>query len=238
MLDTDRLSSLYTAWRARYAERDVRMDVMERVIRGEFDVFDPDEEGVDSKSPNLIQVALEDTSEAASLIPTVRVQPAKGSKESKKTAQKMENIAASYMDANGVDLLIPRAVMDMAAFGFSVWTVTPDFEQNIPLVERRDPRHCYPEPGFKPGDTVRRCMFAREVFYTQLPADYQQVVADYSSPTRTPVLCWLNTIPMKSMCWLRCIRVPPRVSTGTVPILTSRSLLFWNASLTRSVYAR
>ncbi len=180
MLDTDRLASLYTAWRARYADRDVRMDTIERVMRGDFDVFDPDEENIDSKSPNLIQVALEDTAEAASLVPTVRVQPARGSKDSKKVSQKMENIASSYMDANGMDLMIPRAVMDMAAYGFSVWTLTPDFEQNIPLIERRDPRHCYPEPGFKPGDSVRRCMFAREVFFTQLPEDYQQKIAEFT----------------------------------------------------------
>ena len=62
-LDTDRLASMYAAWRARYEERDVRIDTIDRVIKGEFDVFDPDEEGIDSKSPNLIQDALEDTAE-------------------------------------------------------------------------------------------------------------------------------------------------------------------------------
>ena len=179
-LDTDRLASMYAAWRARYEERDVRIDTIDRVIKGEFDVFDPDEEGIDSKSPNLIQVALEDTAEAASLVPTIRVQPSTNSKEARKIAKKMERVAGSYMDANGIDLLIPRAVMDMAAYGFSVWTLTPDFEQKIPLIERRDPRHCYPEPGFKPGDEVRRCMFAREVYYTQLPPEYQVAIAEFS----------------------------------------------------------
>ena len=79
-LDTDRLASMYAAWRARYEERDVRIDTIDRVIKGEFDVFDPDEEGIDSKSPNLIQVALEDTAEAASLVPTIRVQPSTNTK--------------------------------------------------------------------------------------------------------------------------------------------------------------
>jgi hypothetical protein len=155
------------------------METIDSVVRGDFDVFDADEEGIDSRSPNLIQVALEDTAEAASLVPTVRVQADKPSKESKKVAQKMERIASGYMDSNSIDLLIPRAVMDKGAYGFSVWTVTPDFEQGIPLIERRDPRHCYPEPGFKPGDEVRRCMFAREVFWTQLPTGYQVAIADF-----------------------------------------------------------
>ncbi len=178
-LDTDRLGAMYSAWRARHSDRDTRMDVIDKVVRGDFDVFDPDEESVDSRSPNLIQVALEDTAEAASLVPTVRVQPDGASKDAKATAHKMERIATGYMDANSVDLLIPRSVMDKAAYGLSVWTVSPDFDQKIPIIERRDPRQCYPEPGFKPGDEVRRCMFAREVYWTQLPADYQQMIADY-----------------------------------------------------------
>lgn len=178
-LDTDRLGAMYSAWRNRHIDRDTRMEVIDRVVAGEFDVFDPDEESVDSRSPNLIQVALEDTAEAASLVPTIRVQPGKPGKAHKATAAAMERIAAGYMDSNNIDLLIPRSVMDKAAYGMSVWTVTPDFDQRIPLIERRDPRHCYPEPGFKPGDTVRRCMFAREVYWTQLPSDYQTLIADY-----------------------------------------------------------
>ena len=96
----------------------------------------------------------------------------------------MEQIAVSYMDINKIDLLIPRSVMDKAAYGMSVWTITPDFEQEIPLIERRDPRQCYPEPGFRPGDDVSKCMFTREVFFSQLPPEYQDIlrsaVADHS----------------------------------------------------------
>ena len=178
MLELDRLSAMYAHWRSRHYDRDVRMETMDRVVRGDFDIFDPDEEGVDSRSPNLIQVALEDTAESASLVPTVRVQPEKSTKASKATARTMEQVAVSYMDINAMDMLIPRSVMDKAAYGMSVWTITPDFEQRIPLIERRDPRQCYPEPGFRPGDEIRRCMFSREVFFTQLPAEYQQVLRD------------------------------------------------------------
>jgi hypothetical protein len=160
------------------------METIDRVVRGDFDVFDPDEESVDSRSPNLIQVALEDTAESASLVPTVRVQPERPNQQSKKTARTMEQVAVSYMDINKMDLLIPRSVMDKAAYGMSVWTISPDFDQEIPLIERRDPRQCYPEPGFRPGDEVHKCMFTREVFFSQLPPEYQDVlrsaVADHS----------------------------------------------------------
>ena len=167
MLEVDKLPSMYSAWRQRYTERDLRIDVIDRTVKGDFDEFDPDEENVTSRSPNMIQVALEDTAEAASVIPTIRVQPAKATQTSKKTATRMERVATSYMQANGIDLLIPRAVMDMAAYGYSVWSVSPDFEQRMPLIERRDPRTCYPEPGFRPGDAVRKVMFGREVYYSQ-----------------------------------------------------------------------
>ena len=178
MLDVDRIPNMYASWRSRHYDRDVRMETIDRVVRGDFDIFDPDEEGVDSRSPNLIQVALEDTAESASLVPTVRVQPDRPTQGAKKTAALMEQIAVSYMDINAIDMLIPRSVMDKAAYGMSVWTIVPDLEQQIPLIERRDPRQCYPEPGFRPGDDVRRCMFAREVFFTQLPNAYKDKLRD------------------------------------------------------------
>ncbi len=178
MLDINNLPNMYASWRSRHYDRDVRMETIDRVVRGDFDIFDPDEEGVDSRSPNLIQVALEDTAESASLIPTVRVQPDRPTQAAKKTAALMEKIAVSYMDVNNMDMLVPRSVMDKAAYGMSVWTVVPDLEQKIPLIERRDPRQCYPEPGFRPGDDVRRCMFAREVYFTQIPHAYQMKLRD------------------------------------------------------------
>jgi hypothetical protein len=183
-LEINRLSSMYAAWRSRFTERDVRMETIDRVVRGEFDIFDPDEEKVTSRSPNLVQVAIEDTAEAASLVPTIRVQPDGSTVTAKKVARTMEQIAVNYMDLNQIDMLIPRSIMDKAAYGMSVWTVTPDLEQKIPVIERRDPRQCYPEPGFRPGDDVRKCMFTREIFFNQLPVEYQQklkdVIADYS----------------------------------------------------------
>ena len=183
-LEINRLSSMYAAWRSRFTERDVRMETIDRIVRGEFDIFDPDEEKVSSRSPNLVQVAIEDTAEAASLVPTIRVQPEGSTATAKKVARTMEQIAVNYMDLNQIDMLIPRSIMDKAAYGMSVWTITPDLEQQIPVIERRDPRQCYPEPGFRPGDDVRKCMFTREIFFNQLPVEYQarlkDVIADYS----------------------------------------------------------
>lgn len=178
MLDIDELPRLWSAWRSRWADRNVRMDRIDRVVAGDLSIFDPDEESIDSKSPNLVQVALEDTAEAASLLPSVRVDPVTASQDNRRSADKMEQIAQAYLEASKVDLLVPRTNMDLVGFGFACWVVWPDMEQRIPLIEKRDPRTCYPEPGFRMGDTVRRCIFARELYVTQLPEEYQQKLRD------------------------------------------------------------
>jgi hypothetical protein len=176
MFDVVHLPALYDSWRERQLARDERHDIIDRVVAGEFEIYDPDEERLAVSSPNMIQVALEDTAEASSLVPTVRAQPTKDGPQAKHVAQKMERISAGYMEANEIDLLIPRSVMDAGAYGFHVWTVLPDFDQKIPLIERRDPRTCYTEDGFHPGDTVRRALFARELYFSQLPPEWQSKV--------------------------------------------------------------
>ena len=178
MLDIQELPNLWVQWRSRWSDRDTRIDRIDRVVRGDLSVFDPDDEQIDSSSPNLVQVALEDTAEAASLLPTVRVDPVSPSQTNKKQADEMERIAQSYLEASKIDLLVPRTQMDLVGTGLSPWVVVPDFEQKIPLIEKRDPRHCYPEPGYRPGDTVRRCVFARELYITQLPAEWAQALCD------------------------------------------------------------
>ena len=75
MLLVESIPALYDAWRVRQLERDERHDIIDRVVAGEFEIFDPDEEKLTSYSPNMIQVALEDTAQAASPLPSVRVQP-------------------------------------------------------------------------------------------------------------------------------------------------------------------
>lgn len=173
-LDIDRLPFIYASWRERQVDRDGRHDLIDDVVAGRFEVFDPEEERINPRSPNLVAVGLEDTAEAASLVPTVRVQPYRGGADVKAEAMKQEKIAGSYMDANGMDLMIPRSVMDMAAYGGMVWTVTPDRKERRPLIERRDPRTCYTDPGWRPGDAVKSAFFARAVYFSSLPMEYQE----------------------------------------------------------------
>jgi hypothetical protein len=185
LIDTSKLPILYSSWRSRYTDRDDRHDIIESVVSGDFTVLDEDEDEVKHHAPNLVQVALEDVSEAASLVPTIRVQPERPTQTLRAQAAAMERIGVSYLDGNKIDLLIPRTVMDYGAYGFGVWTVTPDMEQRIPLIERRNPRTCYPEPGYRPGDSVRRCMFARTIYASQLPDAYRDYLQEYISMDST-----------------------------------------------------
>lgn len=174
-LDVKDLPLLYESWRSRWRERDDRIEAITKVLKGDTSsvVNKYDETPIKSRSPNMIQVALEDTSEAAALVPTIRTDPTALTQRAKEVAAAMERIGTSYLDANSIDLEIPRIISDLASCGVQVLTVTPDQDQKIPLIERRDPRTCYPEPGFRAGDTVRRVLFAREVYYSQLPREYQ-----------------------------------------------------------------
>ena len=173
MISLEELPNTWVQWRSRHAERDQRFDVLDRVVRGDISVFDPDDEELTNASPNLVQVALEDTAEAAALLPTVRVDPFTPGERHTRTADKMEQIGQGYLEASKLDLFIPRTLMDLVGNGMSCWVVEPDFDQKLPLIERKDPRTVYPEPGWRPGDTVNKCIIARELYFTQLPDDWQ-----------------------------------------------------------------
>ena len=184
MLLLEDVPTLFAAWRERQTLRDERIDLMDAVMRGDFaSVFDPGEEKIESRSPNMIQVAAEDTAEAAGAVPTIRVAPAKDSDMQKRRASAMERIGVAYLGAANVDLLVTETVLDMAVAGLSPWVVWPDFDQRLPLLERRSPRHCYPEPGYRPGEPVQRCFLARNIYFSQLPAEYQTILieGDYIS---------------------------------------------------------
>lgn len=171
MIDSTEIAHRYVAYRSRFAARDARMVTIDQVVRGEYGQVDPEEEEVTSRSPNLIQVALEDTAEAASIMPTIRVVPATGGERAKSQALAQEKIAAGYFDVSKMDLQLTSTVYDLAGFGLGAWVVWPDYEMRRPLIEWKDPRFCYPEPGVRVGDAVRNCFFARQVYLTQLPAD-------------------------------------------------------------------
>lgn len=172
------LAGLYSAWRARYTARDARFSAITSVVQGEFSQVDPDEENVESRSPNLIQVALDDTADSASLVPTLRVRPSGDRASEKKSAARMERVGWGYLAVSQVELLLPQTVANLSAYGLGVWVVWPDRTQGIPLIERKDPRVCYPEPGFRPGDVVRRCMFAQSYFLSQLDEDWRTKLVD------------------------------------------------------------
>ena len=177
MLLVEEVPALFAAWKQRQSDRDDRIDVMSAIMRGDFAaVFDPDEEQSANRSPNMIQVAAEDTAEAAAAVPTIRVAPHKNSDLQKRRASAMERIGVSYLEAANVELLVTETVLDMAVTGLSPWVVWPDFEQGMPLIERRNARHCYPEPGYRPGEAVKRCFLARNVYFSQLPAEYQAIL--------------------------------------------------------------
>lgn len=179
MLETSELAILYHDWRSRYAERDQRMGELLKVVQGDLSAFDPDGEKVDSRSPNLIQVALEDTAESAALMPTIRVTPTDGTDAAKEIASKMEQIGVSYLDRSNVDLVIVDLLMSLVGYGLACAIVWPDDHYQAPFIELRDPRTCYPEPSLRPYESPRRVMFSRQVFWSQLPQEWKDRMVDF-----------------------------------------------------------
>jgi hypothetical protein len=176
-MDIANLPSLFTAFRERWHDRDDRMSLVDSVVRGDWNAVGPDDDEVENRSPNLVQVALEDTAEAASLVPSVRVIPSSGTDGAKNRAAAMERLAMSYLDVSQIELLEIKSLLDLAAFGFFSWVVEFDPELGTPVIRWRDPRHCYPESGWHTLDSVRTGIFAREVHLRQLPVEYQMKVA-------------------------------------------------------------
>lgn len=176
-LKLEELPSLFTAFRTRWTERDERITLTDRVVStGDFTVADQTDADLTNRSPNLIQVGIEDTAEAASTLPTPRVTPSGPTDTAKTRAAAMEKIAASYLDRSQFELLNIKSLMDLVGFGLHVWTVVFDKESKGPVIEWRDPRTCFPETGYRPGDSVRTCLFAREVYLRQLSQEWQDKV--------------------------------------------------------------
>lgn len=183
MRSAQQIARDYSDWKARYADRMMRHYIIDEVMKGNIDVVDPDEEEIENRSPNLIQIAAEDTAEAASLVPTVRARPTKTGERAKKKAREMEQAGAAMLQANNVELYIPRSVLDLGVYGLVATVALPDFDERRVVFEKRDPRYCYPEPGFRPGDEVRRVAFARDVYWSQLPAEYQMKIMEQLEQT-------------------------------------------------------
>lgn len=182
--DVNKISSqdmivLYQSFRDRHAQRDIRQARVDKVVKGDWTVFDPNGDEIDCVSPNLIQVALEDTAESAGLMPTIRVKPVKTGQKAKDKAARQELIGAGYLDVAQMDAVIPETVLDLAGFGDAAWLVWPDYEKRMPLIEKLDPRNVYPDPDIRQGRDLKRCMITREVRLGQLPVTYQQKLVDF-----------------------------------------------------------
>jgi len=178
MLDIGEVPNVWRRFTERWKARDNRMDLMDTVVRGEFTEVDPDDEDLVNRSPNMIQVALEDTAAAASLVPSLRVLPSSDTDEARKAASLMEKIGLSYMNRSRMPILIQRSNQDLSAFGFFSWVGEIDPENGYPVIRWRDPRFMYPEPGFSTLDSVRRAIVARQV-----PLDALRNVKDANGVT-------------------------------------------------------
>ena len=71
-----------------------------------------------------------------------------------------------------------KSMMDLAGLGLFSSIVRHDEETGGPVLEWRDPRTFYPEPGWKTMDIVREGFFARELYLNQLPDDWEQKIQE------------------------------------------------------------
>lgn len=189
MLNLDELPAIYSSFRARYKERDNRMLVMTEVVKGPaLTATLPDDDDLESVSPNLIQVALEDTAESAAIMPAFRVLPPKVDANSKKKAEKMEKIILGYIDRAGGELFLVRSFMDLAAYGFFSPAAFMDNDVGNPSLDLRPAVGCYPDPDWRPGQSIRRCIFARSIFFTQLPPEYQAKCRVWANETDSQIV--------------------------------------------------
>ena len=187
MIEDRDIADLYQTFRSRHVERDDRMADIDRMYSGDWGLKDPAGQPLERIAPNLIRVAIEDTAEAASLMPTLRVTPPKATDRSKKMALGMEEIGAGYADHSRQELLIPELIMHQLGFGFGALTILPDLESRLPVFEVRNPRECYPEPELRPGNRPKRCVFAKEVYVTQLEDWQKAMLPEHMLTERGPM---------------------------------------------------
>lgn len=186
MTPLSRIPSLFQAYQARWSDRDERMALTDEVVRGNWAAVGPDDEEIENRSPNLVQVALEDTAESASYLPTVRVTPSGPEDTHKEKAAAMERMAMSYLDRSQFDLMAIKTLYDLAGFGFHSWVVNFDNDIGGPIIEWRDPRYCYPEQGWRTLDSTKTCMFARALHVSQLSPKFQKKLQEAFQTVKQP----------------------------------------------------
>jgi hypothetical protein len=173
--DADRFTRLWQTFVDRWRGRDERMNLIARVVRGDWTVLDKDAKLLSAKSPNVIQVGLEDTAAAASMIPTPRVYASDPADPvSERQAQQMELLGASYLKRAGGKLLFQKSSLTGGAFGLACWQVVNDGPNgkvgSVP--QWRDPSGCYPEPDVDEIGVASRMFHEREVYLSQLDPHY------------------------------------------------------------------
>jgi hypothetical protein len=188
VLNVDKLPEYFIGYRARFRDRDDRMLAIRAAVNGDKLSTAPDDTDHGSVSPNLPQVALEDTAESAALMPTIRVHPMEPTSEAKAKAARMERIAASYLNRAGGQLFLTQAFLHLAAYGFFIPNAYMDAETGLPTAQLRDAVGAYPEADWKPGMTNRRCIFARDVYVTQLPVEYQAKLSQFESNNKSIIV--------------------------------------------------
>lgn len=181
---------VFEMYKKRYTERDERHEEIHEVIAGDWESVDPNEDPIPPSAANMIQVAIEDTGDAAAVRPSVRVMPWKPTAPVKESAAKAERIAQHYVRTSKIDFLLSPTVQRMAAYGLCPWVVWPDFEQVVPIIEMRDPRGCYPEPGIRLGERARNVMFTREAYFSQLPEKHRNALLEFSEENRSLRHTW------------------------------------------------
>jgi hypothetical protein len=173
-LNAETFSAVWGRYHQRWRERGVRMDRIDRAARGEWAIMLPDDDTIEeSSSPNLILAGLEDTAEAASLVPSVRVKPSATDPRAKEVAAKMEQIGTSYLEASEIELLTLRSLLNLAGYGMFSWVVIKE-PGCPPRIQWRNPRTCFPEPEGTHLGVTNRCFFARDLYLTQLPDEWRR----------------------------------------------------------------
>jgi hypothetical protein len=173
--EAHRFTRLWQTFVDRWRIRDERMNLIARVVRGDWTVLDANAKLLSAKSPNVIQVGLEDTAAAASMIPTPRVYASDpADPESERQASQMELLGASYLKRAGGKLLFQKSSLTGGAFGLACWQVVNDGEKgktgSVP--QWRDPAGCYPEPDVNEIGVASRMFHTRDVYLSQLDPHY------------------------------------------------------------------
>lgn len=201
-LDVDELPIIFEMYRQRYEDRNRRHDDIHEVVSGEWDAVDPNEDRLHQSAANLIQVAIEDTGDASAVMPSIRVKPWKPTAGIKKSALIQEKIAQNYSRTSKLDFLLSPTVQRMATYGLCPWIIWPDFEQNIPVIEMRDPRGCYPEPGIRQGERARNCMFVRELYFSQMNMSWQNALLEYTKDRQQLRTTWEKNAAVTIIEWI------------------------------------